>query len=276
MPQPRRKSRRQQKKQAARASAVGALLILALLLGTVGLIRYLDQEPPMPQWTSVLEQNPYGPEDFDYLGGYLTCISGSSRMGVDVSEYQEKIDWEQVRTAGFDFAFVRIGYRGYTTGAIYPDDRAWENLEGARAAGLDVGVYFYAQAVDAAEAKAEAQWCLDFLGGYALELPVVYDWEWVGTNARTGSMNRATLTECVEVFCRTIQNGGYEAMVYFNPHVANDLLELEELEEYPFWLAMYTDQMDFPYRVDVWQYTENGSVPGIKGDVDIDLMFLYD
>jgi GH25 family lysozyme M1 (1,4-beta-N-acetylmuramidase) len=195
---------------------------------------------------------------------------------VDVSEYQQDVDWDQVKAAGFDFAFIRIGYRGYSVGQIKPDDLAREHLASAKAAGLDVGVYFYAQAISPEEAAEEARWCLDFLGGEILDLPVVYDWEWVDRQARTGSMDRETLTECAKTFCQIIERSGHQAMIYFNTHVARDLLDLEELAEYPFWLAQYKDQMDFPHRIDLWQYTETGSVPGIQGDVDIDLMFIYE
>ena len=210
------------------------------------------------------------------MNGYVTCTAGPTRRGLDVSVYQEDIDWAQVRDAGFDFVFIRIGYRGYSVGEIFADDRARENLAGAKAAGLDVGVYFYAQSITPEEAREEAQWCLDFLAGESLQLPVVYDWEWVDRSARTGQMDKATLTECAKTFCHTIESGGYAPMLYFNSHVSRDLLDLEQLAQYPFWLAQYRDQMDYPYQVDVWQYTEEGNVPGIEGDVDIDLMFIYE
>ena len=248
------------------AIALASAYIIYSVLGGSGSIRR----------SPALADNPYAPSDFAILDGYVTCTAGPTRRGIDVSEHQGEIDWEAVRAAGFDFAFIRIGYRGYTVGTIRPDDRARENLAGAKAAGLDVGVYFYAQAVSPEEASEEARWCLDFLNGESLDLPVVYDWEWVDASARTGAMDKATLTECVLVFCEAIENGGYESMIYFNNHISQDLLDLQALQDYPFWLAQYRDQMDYPYQVDLWQYTEEGTVPGIKGDVDIDLMFLYE
>lgn len=272
--QQRRRARKKRKQQRAAGCIFLASVMVAL---AVGLVIFLALRDPWTdiQWTSQLEQNPYGPEDFSRVNGYLTCTGGPARMGIDVSEYQGTIDWNQVRSAGFDFAFIRIGYRGYRTGEINPDDRGRENLEAARSAGLDIGVYFYAQAVSIEEAAEEARWCLEFLDGYELELPVVYDWEYVSADARTGQMDRATLTECVQVFCDAVAREGYQGMVYFNPSVADTLLDLEALQEYPWWLAMYKDEMDYPYRVDIWQYTETGSVPGIEGDIDIDLMFFY-
>ena len=270
----RRRARKQAQQQ--RAMIVFFLLLLTILLASVYIIyRVLGGSGSIP-WSSALEPNPYAPSDFAFLDGYVTCTAGPTRRGIDVSEHQEEIDWQKVRNAGFDFAMIRIGYRGYSVGEIHADERARENLAGAKAAGLDVGVYFYAQAISTQEAAEEAAWCLSFLQGEQLDLPVVYDWEWAGSDKRTGSMDRATVTACFQTFCTAIEESGYQAMIYFNSHVSRDLLDLESLAEYPFWLAQYRDQMDFPHRVALWQYTETGSVPGIEGNVDIDLMFLYE
>ena len=271
----RRKAR--EKKTKTWATVTFWLLALTITLCSVYII-YSTLNTPLspPRRPDVLIENPYGPEDFIRDQSFVTCTAGPTRVGIDVSAHQGPIDWEAVRSGGIDFAFIRIGYRGYSVGIIKPDDRARENLAAAKAAGLQVGVYFYAQAIDPAEALEEAQWCLDFLGDEALDLPVVYDWEWVSAEARTGSMDKATLTECVNTFCEAIGQGGYEAMIYFNNHVSRDLLDLKTLQTYPFWLAQYKYQLDYPWLVDVWQYTEKGTVPGIEGDVDIDLMFLYE
>ena len=254
-----------------RTGCLSLIILLVLLCAGFLCLRTLD-EPSTPPLTP----NPYAPEDFATVDGFVTCTAGSTRRGLDVSSYQGEIDWNRVRDEGFDFAFIRIGYRGYSVGKIYPDERARENLAGAKAAGFDVGAYFYAQAISPEEASEEAQWCLDFLAGESLSLPLVYDWEYVSPSARTGGMDKKTLTECTKIFCTTVENAGYQPMIYFNSHVSRDLLDLQELSEYPFWLAQYRDQMAYPYRVNFWQYTESGKVPGIEGDVDIDLMFLYE
>ena len=272
------KPRQSSKNQQNSAQGTGCLSLIILLFFIVSaflILRAMDL-PAFSGWATTMKDNPYRPEDFVTVDGYVTCTAGPTRRGLDVSSYQEDIDWERVRAEGFDFAFIRIGYRGYSVGNIFPDERARENLAEAKAAGFDVGVYFYAQAISVEEAKEEARWCLDFLGSEALQLPVVYDWEYVGPAARTGGMDKATLTECVKTFCTTVQEAGFQPMVYFNKHVSQDLLDLEALSEYPFWLAQYKEQMDCPYQVDFWQYTEEGNIPGIEGDVDIDLMFLYE
>ena len=259
--QPRRPARKKKRTQRR------LLLLPALLLAAFVLLRMSDGAP---------ERNPLSPEDFTTAGGYVTCTAVPTRRGVDVSQYQEQIDWKQVHAAGFDFAFIRIGYRGSTTGALYEDPLARQNLTGAKAAGLDVGVYFYSQATTPEEAAEEARWCLEFLGDAALELPVVYDWEWVGDDARTANMDRQTLTQCAQTFCQTIEEAGRRSMLYFNRHVSRELLDLRALRDYPFWFAQYAQALDYSYRVDFWQYTETGTVPGIPGKVDINLMFLYE
>ena len=272
-----RKPRREARKKQQQWQAHGCFLLICLTVFAIGAyIIYIAINPGTIGGLSTLEPNPYAPSDFAAEGAYVTCTAGPTRMGIDVSEHQGEIDWAEVRAAGFDFAFIRIGYRGYSVGEIFTDELARENLAAAKAAGFEGGVYFSAQAISTDEALEEAQWCLEFLSGEALDLPVVYDWEYVSPTARTGSVDRATLTACVKAFCEEIEKNGYESMIYFNNHVSRDLLGLEAVAEYPFWLAQYKDQMDFPHRVDLWQYTETGSVPGVQGDVDIDLMFIYE
>ena len=233
-----------------------------------------ELDETLPEETVLLPQrNPYGPMDFQYDGFYLTCIAGESHLGIDVSEHQQQIDWEQVAGSGVEYAMIRIGYRGFgQDGALHEDSRARENLEGAEQAGLDVGAYFFSQAVTPEEALEEALMVLDFLNGRPLDMPVVYDWEHVSAaDARTNQVDPDTLMACVVTFCETIKRAGYEPMVYFNQSLAGTMLDLTKLESYDFWLAMYSDRMTYPYRVDMWQYTCEGTVPGIAVPVDLNL-----
>ena len=220
-----------------------------------------------------LTENPYGPEDFIYNEGYLTCAAGESRLGVDVSSHQGVIDWQAVADSGVEFAMIRIGFRGYLEGEINEDPCARSNIEGAKAAGLDVGVYFFSQALTRQEAAREAAWAVTFLQNMELDLPLVFDWEHVeSAEARTAGLeDRALLTACAQSFCDVVRAAGYEPMVYFNVYQSRDLYDLTALQDYGFWIAQYTDGLDFPYAVDLWQYTESGEVPGIQGRVDIDL-----
>lgn len=265
---------------------VTVLLIVALIVGLQQFAKLLHTnvtiaptvpttitEPPAP----TLVKNPYEAADFAYQDGYMTCLVAESWLGVDVSEHQGAIDWAQVAQTPVKFAMVRLAYRGWgSEGYVRADARGLENLDGASDAGLQVGVYFFSQAISEEEAVEEAQFLLDLLDGRALDFPVVFDWETVSSeDARTANMNRETLNACALAFCETIEAAGYDAMVYFNPDMARWMFELLPIQEagYGFWLAMYTDNMNYSHRVDIWQYTNKGTVAGIKGSVDLNLFF---
>ena len=231
-----------------------------------------ETEPTLPP----PEANPYGVNDFQYDDdNFLTCLSGDYMVGIDVSRYQFDIDWQQVADAGVEFAMIRVGFRGYETGAIAEDAYAKANLKGALKAGLQVGVYFFSQAITPEEAAEEAQYVLDYITGYDVTMPVVFDWELPNTeNPRTLEVDARTLTDCALEFCRVIEEGGYTPMVYFNTHQARDDLYIAELTDYPFWLALYTPRMRFPYKVQMWQYTDSGTIPGIDAKVDLNIWLI--
>lgn len=224
---------------------------------------------------SGLPRNPLAPEDFVYEGDYLTCLSTQTMLGIDVSVWQEDIDWAQVKEAGIQFAMIRLGYRSMAEGVLSEDSYAKANYAGAAAAGIPVGAYFFSQAVTVEEAVQEAQFVLEMVRDWDLRMPIVYDWEHTGEDTRTANVDARTLTDCTKAFCETIEQAGHEAMVYFNSYQADNSLYLEELAEYPFWLAQYDQPLDFEHRVDMWQYTDQGTVPGIQGDVDVNLYFIY-
>ena len=242
------------------------LLAAALLCGCSDL-----PLPTEPQQT--LPPSPYTAEDYVYDGEYLTCTAGETVLGIDVSSHQGVIDWAKVADAGIRFAFIRLGNRGYTTGSLNADAYAKENLKGAKAAGLKIGAYFFSQAISVEEAREEAAFALDILGDTQLDLPLVFDWEYVNGEARTAHVDARTLTDITKAFCRLVEQRRVESMIYFNSSQARDLLHLGELEQYPWWLAMYDITGEFPCKVDLWQYTNTGKVPGIEGNVDVNLMF---
>lgn len=189
--------------------------------------------------------------------------------GIDVSAHQGPIDWQAVAGSGVRFAMVRLGYRSYE-GVLNVDERAGENLAGARAAGLQVGAYFFSQATDPEEARQEAELAVQVLEGMALDLPLAYDWEYVSDDARTGDMDPDTLEQCVHSFCGAVEAAGYSPMVYFNQELSRTLLDLEAVEEYPFWLAMYAPELEFRCPVAMWQWSDQGKVDGIGGYTDLD------
>lgn len=218
------------------------------------------------------ELNPYDKYDFQYnRQNYLLCTRQLSFPGIDVSSYQGDINWEKVAASGIRFAIVRLGYRGYGTGKMVEDEKAIQNLEGARAAGLKVGAYFFSQALNTKEVDEEIAFMLDILGDFEPDMPIILDWEYISAEARTANMDARTLTDCLVHFCRDMEDRGYCPMIYFNWYQSKNLLYLNELERWPFWLALYQDRMTYPYHVEMWQYTCTGRVPGIRGDVDINV-----
>ena len=269
----------------------GLITILLAILLTIGTMLALTRcaggptpppaSSPAPSTTAApsptLTANPYGPEDFALADGYLTCLADESWLGIDVSEHQGVIDWETVATTPVRFAMVRMAFRGWgSEGKIQADEYGMTNLIGARDAGLQVGVYFFSQAISVEEAIEEAHFLLALLDGRPLDLPVVFDWETVSSeDARTAKMDKTTLNACAQAFCREIEEAGYEAMVYFNLDLARRMLRLIDLQEagYDFWLALYREDLRSAYRVRMWQYTDSGTVAGIKGKVDLNLYF---
>ena len=234
-------------------------------------------EPTLPP----PEENPYGRNDFQYdKNNHLYALHGESMAGIDVSKHQGKIDWQQVADSGIEFAMIRVAYRGYgEAGNLMEDPYAKANLQGAADAGLDVGVYLFSQALSPEEAVEEAEFLLSIIEEYRglITLPVVFDWERVNREgSRTeGYEDDRMLTDSTLAFCQRIEEAGFEPMVYFNTFHARNLLHLAEVKQYKFWLALYSDRMRYPYKVDVWQYTDSGIVPGIAGKVDLNVWMYY-
>ena len=196
-----------------------------------------------------------------------------SRLGVDVSHHQGSIDWEKVKAEGYDFAILRIGYRGYgESGSLNPDKTFKENIERAHEAGMDVGVYFFSQAINTDEAREEAQFVIDRLKGYSLELPVVYDPESIlDDKARTDDVSGVQLTENTLAFCSMIEDAGYKHMVYSNLLWEAFRFDMTKLCDFPFWYADYELKPQTPYKYVMWQYTNEGRVDGISGVTDINI-----
>ena len=240
-------------------------------------LKHSQTEPVEPEEGVLVtippESNPYGQLDFQYdRNNYLYALKTDSYAGIDVSAYQKEIDWEKVKASGIDFAIIRLGFRGYgEEGKLVEDEMAQTNLQNATEAGLPIGAYFFSQALSIKEADEEIKYMLEILGDYELQMPIILDWEIPTDTARTANMDARTLTDIQKHFCSRMTEKGYQPMVYFNWHQASNLMYLSELEDYPFWLALYRDRMTFPFKVEMWQYTDKGRVPGIDADVDINV-----
>lgn len=225
-----------------------------------------------------IEMHDYDLTAFSHNGDLLSYTGEeySCRLGIDVSYHQGDIDWDAVKSAGYDFAFLRIGYRGYgTKGIIGLDERFHENIKEAQAAGMDVGVYFFAQAINEDEAIEEANFVIETLKDYDLQLPVVYDPESIlHTEARTDDVTKEQFTKNAIAFCETISDAGYEPMLYCNMLWEAYNLDLTQLSDYPIWYADYESLPQTPYHFDYWQYTNTGHVDGISGEVDLNIQLL--
>ncbi len=200
----------------------------------------------------------------------------SDCMGIDVSRWNGNINWSQVKAAGIDFAIIRVGYRGYGTGALVEDPLARANLAGASAAGIKIGVYVFSQAINLEEAVQEASMALEIVKGYRLDYPIFIDSEY-STSAKDGradSLSTAQRTAICEAFCKTIANSGYRTGVYASKSWFMYQLNVSSLEQYIIWLAHYTTATDYTRRFDMWQYTSTASVPGISGNVDMNFSYL--
>lgn len=221
-------------------------------------------------------KNSYNFDDFYRVDSVMHYKPIKTKLGIDVSRYQDTVDWNQVSGSGIEFVIARVGSRGYTEGNITQDAMFDAYADGAAEAGLEVGAYFFSQAVNVEEAKEEAQFVLDCLSGHEITGPVIFDWELIGgTSARTYSVEKSVLTDCAIAFCETVRAAGYTPMVYVGNTVGYLRLDLSRLTAYDLWYAQYdTDYPGFFYDFLIWQYTSKGRVPGIEGNVDMDIWFI--
>lgn len=224
--------------------------------------------------------NKYKTEKFTAKDGFVRYEDGSAVLGVDVSEYQGEIDWAQVKAAGIDFAILRLGYRGTTQGLLNIDERFEHNLQAAEAAGIDVGVYFFSQAISEAEAEAEADFVIQTLNGRKIDYPVAFDWEQPlpselipANELRAYGMSGREVTRCAVAFCDKIKQAGYTPCVYTNKYLAYEFYDLEKWKNYDLWYAEYQNAPSLYYNFRIWQYSESGTVPGITGGVDLNICF---
>lgn len=210
---------------------------------------------------------------------------------IDVSYHNGTIDWNAVKASGIDYAFIRIGYRGYETGKLGKDIKFEQNIQNAKRAGVKVGVYFFSQAISEQEALEEASVTLNYLRGYRLDLPVVMDWETDKGYRTYSGLSPQRLTNIISVFCDTIASNGFKPMIYMNRSDFGNRVYYQTLAaKYKLWVAWYFDRYysenlganrftygdnipKLPYQYDVWQYTSKGSVNGIKTRVDMNVMF---
>ena len=212
-----------------------------------------------------------------------TTVENQNPFGIDVSEFNKEINWNYVKASGVDFAMIRIGYRGYRTGGFAEDTYFKKNIQGAKKAGVKVGIYFFTQAVNEQEAIEEANWTINKIkeAGYdkQIEYPISIDTESSGGNppGRADGLDVQTRTKVCKAFCETIKSYGYKPMIYASKNWFNNNLNMAELNQYNIWLAHYTgseqNKSDYTGHYEMWQYTSTGQILGIEGNVDMNLSY---
>lgn len=203
----------------------------------------------------------------------LRPATGNAHVGIDVSKWNGDIDWDKVKAEGVEFAIIRAGYRGSVTGSIVQDPKFEENMRGATAAGIKVGVYFFTQAVNEVEAVEEASAVLKLVREYSLDYPIFIDTEGAGGSGRADGLDKETRTLVCEAFCRTVSNAGIRGGVYASRNWYNNNLDMNRLDAYYIWLAEYRSAPLYQGYYQMWQHSSKGKVDGIKGNVDLDIAY---
>lgn len=211
-------------------------------------------------------------------------INAGIQQGIDVSYHNGTLNWSTIKAAGVDFAILRAAYRGYgDEGTLMRDTKFAEYMQGAMSQGIPVGAYIYSQAISTAEAVQEANYILNIVRGYSLDLPIVFDYEFAGVKTgrldsawADGDIDKNDMTNIALAFCNTIKNAGYDAMVYANKSFLSKNLDHEVIENagYEIWLAHYTTNTNYTGDYKIWQYTSSGKIPGIANKV-FDCNFMY-
>lgn len=251
-------------------------------------LTYSNQQIPV---YAGVERNRFAQGDFewdpDHPGRLIyTGRDYRTRFGIDVSAYQNRasanntIDWEAAKADGVEFAMVRIGLRGYGSGSIMEDAFYAQNIDGAMAAGIETGVYFFAQAITVEEAIEEADFVINLLKNHEIDGPVAYDWEMHDSSYRVYGTSPEMATACAIAFCQRIEEAGYDAMVYAGQYVSYIKYDQGALEPYLSWYPEYksaSSELLYPtlyYQMDYWQYSSSCTVAGIGGNVDVNLQFI--
>lgn len=234
------------------------------------LVKTEDEVDPAVEDTGVREAE----EDADGTETNVRLADGASVFGIDVSKWNKEIDWQKVKAAGVEYAIIRCGYRGASTGALVEDPYFEKNIKNATEAGVRVGVYFFTQATTPVEAVEEASMVLMLCNQYKISFPLYIDTEGAGGNGRADGLDVETRTAVCTAFCETIENAGYTAGVYASKNWLTGKLDAQKLSSYSVWLAQYSGKPSYQGTYDMWQYTSAGTVDGISTLVDFNVSYM--
>lgn len=233
------------------------------------------------EWVPIdsgLEQNSYDESAFVCQSDFMKYYKDGeviSYLGVDISEKQGYIDFNKLKKAGIDFCMIRVGARGYGTGQLFLDDSFTDNMKRATDAGLEVGVYFYSQAITEEEVLEEVMLVLDNIKDFDVTYPVAFQMEYVENDtARVEQISKASKTEFAQIFLGTVKSSGYTPMLYGKKEWLLKKVDLSKLAEYDVWFSQNEKQPDYPYQFSMWQYTNHAVVDGISGSVNLNISLI--
>ena len=243
-----------------------------------GITEEFVEEPPVPEEEdgdpmALRQMWLDGASGTKYYSDFTTRTlqNETLRKGVDISSWQESVNWKKVAADGVEFVILRAAYRTYGSGKLMTDSYFAQNIRGAKAAGLKVGAYIFSQAITIDEAIAEADYILSLVSGYELDLPIVFDFEYVSGGRLTSSLGARKSTDICLAFCARVEAAGYDSMVYANLNTLKNNLYASEFSRV--WLAHYTKKTSYTGAYEYWQCTDNGIVNGVSGPVDMDFWF---
>ena len=285
------------KKRALFLLVIGVLVVLLVVVSIVTLLRgprdnlvelvstteteYIvddlyEGQMHIPKFS--VSDNHYKPDSFIERKGVITYEDGPSYIGINVNEQQGEIDWAQVAASDVDYVLIRVGYREYGRGKLVADKNFEANIKGAAAVNLPVGVYFYSRAITDAEAEEEAVFVLEQIRGYNVDYPIAYNWQYrykedgsLDESARNTGCNGDQVTGFIDTFCKKVKAAGFTAAYYCDKSMGYSKLDLSRLSGYEMWYSEYRAVPSFYYDFGIWQYTKEGTVPGIAEQVPINL-----
>lgn len=252
------------------------IILLAILLAvTVFLVKGILDDSQSSDTNQIAENNyDYSKFKLDENGfmSYSDKNGLKGTTGIDVSSHNGYIDWAKVAKSGIKFAYIRVGYRGYTEGEIKDDPYFSYNIQNARANGIDVGVYFFSQAINGEEAVEEADYVADKISGYNVKYPVAFDMEYNNVeNERIGKLTQKQKTEIMRSFCFECYGNGYKPIVYGNNQWLAGEFDISSVLNFDTWYAGYSNKPMVKYSFEIWQYSNSGVIDGIDGTVDMNI-----
>ncbi len=197
-----------------------------------------------------------------------------SHLGIDLSYHQQSVNWDELKASPVEFVMLRCGYRGYLEGGLIEDEKFREYAKKCNEYGINLGIYFFTQAITVEEAEREAEFVIDLIKDYKISYPVAFDTEYISDESartNTNEISKELRSDMINAFCEKIKEAGYYPMVYASENWFRRNMDVEAVQEYDFWAPQYLEDNDFLYDFTIWQYTDSGNIPGINTVVDLDI-----